>query len=481
MSDDMWGGSGSLFDEPDDERRRRERAAADRPDDRTDENPAATGLSFGDESGPLPHWTEPPTGEIPRPDDLTLTARHDVVGADDGLDDFDLFEEEPTQRRSEDELWATFTAEQPVWQADEEPTAASQQGRVTGETPRQEPSRIVIGTDPSGIPRDPSGSTERRRTGSRTPQRGVGRAPGSRPATRRGPSSSRRPAGRPAVSTGRDLPIATAVGILLVAVFVAALTYRPWAVVVLVAVVLGLGVVEFYDKVTEKGYRPAVVPGIATAVTAPLAAYWLGDGTLPLVLLLGLVATAGTYIGARSVDIGPLPNVSITVLPMVWVALGGAYAALILRFSTTGEVLRVDTGTDTLFMIALAVVANDVGALFVGTAAGRTPLRAWISPGKTVEGFVGGALLTIVVLIVVGIGGWNSTWAGTGDLLLLALVVSVFAPLGDLIESMFKRNLDVKDFGSLVRGHGGVLDRFDGFLLTLPAVYYLTLIIEPWA
>lgn len=472
MSDDMWGSSGSLFD--DDERRRR-------ADERTDENPEATGLSFGDESGPLPHWTEPPTGEIPRPDDLTVTARHDTIGPGDGFDELDLFEEEPPARRSEDELWATFTAEQPVWQPDDEPTDPGQ-GRVTGETVRQEPSRIVIGTDPTGIPRDPSGATERRRSGSRTPQRGVGRATGAATGTRRRSPSPTRQAPRAATpSTGRDLPIATAVGILLVAVFVAALTYRPWAVVVFVAVILGLGAVEFYDKVTEKGYRPAVVPGIVTAVTAPLAAYWLGDGTLPLVILLGFVATAGTYVGARSVDIGPLPNVSITVLPMVWIALGGAYAALILRFSTTGEVLRADTGTDTLFMLALAVVANDVGALFVGTAAGRTPLRAWISPGKTVEGFIGGALLTVVVLTVVGIGGWNSTWDGTGDLLLLAVVVSLFAPLGDLVESMFKRNLDVKDFGSLVRGHGGVLDRFDGFLLTLPAVYYLALIIEPWA
>ena len=165
----------------------------------------------------------------------------------------------------------------------------------------------------------------------------------------------------------------------------------------------------------------------------------------------------------------------------MWVGLAGAYAGLILRFSTTGEVLRADNGTDTLFMLALAVVANDVGALFVGAAAGRTPLRSWISPGKTVEGFIGGALLTIVVLIVAGIGGWNTTWDSTGDLLLLAIVVSIFAPMGDLVESMFKRNLGVKDFGSLVKGHGGVLDRFDGFLLTLPIVYYLTLILKPWA
>ena len=73
---------------------------------------------------------------------------------------------------------------------------------------------------------------------------------------------------------------------------------------------------------------------------------------------------------------------------------------------------------------------------------------------------------------------WGTTSTGLG---LLAIVVSIFAPMGDLVESMFKRNLGVKDFGSLVKGHGGVLDRFDGFLLTLPIVYYLTLILKPWA
>ena len=61
------------------------------------------------------------------------------------------------------------------------------------------------------------------------------------------------------------------------------------------------------------------------------------------------------------------------------------------------------------------------------------------------------------------------------------MVIAVFAPLGDLTESMFKRNLDVKDFGALVRGHGGVLDRFDAFLFVLPVAYYVTRVLEPWA
>ena len=88
--------------------------------------------------------------------------------------------------------------------------------------------------------------------------------------------------------------------------------------------------------------------------------------------------------------------------------------------------------------------------------------------------------MTIIALVVVGIGKWSDTWVSQMHLFVLAIVIAIMAPAGDLVESMFKRNLDTKDFGSIVKGHGGVLDRFDGFLFTLPAVYYLTLVLEPW-
>ena len=107
-----------------------------------------------------------------------------------------------------------------------------------------------------------------------------------------------------------------------------------------------------------------------------------------------------------------MPNASITTLGIVWIGLLGSFAVLILRFSTiTGS---PTWGTDTLFLVALGVVANDIGAMFVGSAAGRTPLRPWISPHKTVEGFIGGSLLTIVALVVVGIGEWSDTWTSQG-------------------------------------------------------------------
>lgn len=284
------------------------------------------------------------------------------------------------------------------------------------------------------------------------------------------------------------MPTAIAVGLLLAAAFVAALMYKPVAAAAVIVAILGLAAVEFYDKVADKGYRPAVVPGIVTCVAGPLAAYWLGAGTLPLVLAFGFMATAGSFIGARSVEAGPMPNVSITTLGIVWIGMLGSFAMLILRFSTQ-EVSQIDTvqalaenrGTDTLFLLALGVVANDVGALFIGSAIGNTPLRTWISPNKTVEGFIGGALFTICALMFVGLTDGSDTWHSNWDLLALAAVIAVLAPMGDLVESMFKRNLDVKDFGSIVKGHGGVLDRFDGFLFVLPGVYYLTLVLEPWA
>ena len=106
-------------------------------------------------------------------------------------------------------------------------------------------------------------------------------------------------------------------------------------------------------------------------------------------------------------------------------------------------------------------------------------MREWISPNKTIEGFLGGVIGTFVTVIIIGMR--SNTWNDLSEWILLAIVISVFAPLGDLAESMFKRNLNIKDFGSVLRGHGGALDRFDSLLFTLPAVYYLTLVIQPWS
>jgi phosphatidate cytidylyltransferase len=261
-------------------------------------------------------------------------------------------------------------------------------------------------------------------------------------------------------------------------VFILALKYRSWAVAVIVVLVLGLAAVEYFDRVREKGYQPAFVPGIMACVAAPFAVYHYGTDTLPLVLVLAFAACAVSFIGANGLDSNPMPNMAITTLGIVWIGILGSFATAMLH---VGNVMRMPhIGTDTLCLVAVGVVANDVGALFVGSAVGRTPLRAWISPNKSIEGFVGGTLVTLGAMLLVSLADKSTTWNSLGDLLLLGLVVAVAAPIGDLTESMFKRNLDVKDFGSIVKGHGGVLDRFDGFLFALPAAYYLLISLQPW-
>jgi len=418
----------------------------------------------GDDSGPaisfsggdteqLPHWTEPPSGEVPR-------FLKESTGA--------------ARRPSNDTQTSDPTT---VWSAyrDEEPTGGSPRPRVdlTGSSSHRfettppppvqrpaRPGRIVIGTDPTGearrpAPRDPSTAQRRRPTQ-------VTRA-------------TREP--RAGQHGGRDLPTAIAVGALLGAMFIAATVWRPAAVMAIVVAAVGLASYEFLKKSETAGYKPALVIGVTGSIAAPLAAYWIGDAALPLVFAFAFMATAITFIGGDGLESGPLPNTSITMMPLIWVGLLGSYAALILRFSTYGGSFA-DTGTDTLFIVVTGVIAHDVVAYMVGSAAGRTPLRDWISPNKTVEGFLGGVIGTFAAVIIVGMQ--NSTWNDASEWILLAVVISIFAPLGDLAESMFKRNLNIKDFGSVLRGHGGALDRFDSLLFTLPAVYYLTLVIQPW-
>ena len=494
MSDDMWRRTGDN----------------DRDDDHDDgddfgelrfseDEPSQPALRFGEsDTGPLPHWTQPPTGEVPRlfGEERTASAprpRPDVPssssGSSSGDDDVDV--------------WGSYSGSAPRPIPDRPAPSSSD---TSGSRPR-----VRLGEPSGGVRRDPSGGVRREPSG--PPRRGddptasgpvarrtadtsetrrtvrvadeSGSRPRPRPTSERGSragaprASSRSKSSRASTAGagGRDMPTAVAVGLLIAAAFIGALLWKPIAVLAIVVLVCGLAAVEFFDKVTERGYHPATIVGIAAAVCTPLAAYWVGEGALPLVLVLALMASGITFVGADGISASPMPNMAITSLGIVWIGLMGSYAALLAGVSNVPGLDNV--GTDTLFILACGVVANDVGALFVGSAAGRTPLRQWISPNKTLEGFLGGGLATIVVVWIVSLQ--SDTWNDVGEALLLAIVIALLAPLGDLVESMFKRNLDIKDFGTVVRGHGGVLDRFDGFLFVLPAAYYLLQVLEPFA
>ncbi|CAB4362591.1 MAG: hypothetical protein F2681_01850 [Actinobacteria bacterium] len=437
-------------------------------------------ISFGNDTGALPHWTEPPTGDMPQ---VFQSAQEP---------DADL------------DVWSSFSGQAPAW-SDEptnpEPTrvnatfddlddlapvfeaeAADEESRFGEPIPfeepapvRREPGRIQIGTDPT------DGTMSRPMSQARRPRPGEPGARGPRPMRPSAPGASGRGSRGKSVggTKGRDMPTAIGVGLVLAVVFILALKTKPWVVAVIVVLVLGLAAVEYFDRVREKGYQPAFIPGIMACVAAPAAVYHYGVGALPLVVFFAFAACAVTFVGAPGLDSNPMPNMAITSLGITWIGVLGSFGAGILAYSNIPGGRNI--GTDTLCLLAIGVVANDVGALFVGSAVGRTPLRPWISPNKSVEGFLGGAVMTLGAMLLIGMAGKSDTWPSTGHLLLLGLTIAIMAPIGDLTESMFKRNLDVKDFGSIIKGHGGVLDRFDGFLFVMPAVYFLMVYLQPWA
>jgi phosphatidate cytidylyltransferase len=129
-------------------------------------------------------------------------------------------------------------------------------------------------------------------------------------------------------------------------------------------------------------------------------------------------------------------------------------------------------GQGILFAAIIGTVGYDVGGLFIGRNAGRQPLSA-ASPNKTVEGLAGGCIVAFVVVILLGVSVGMGPIDDFGEAALVGLIVAIAAPLGDLCQSLIKRDLGVKDMGTILPGHGGLLDRFDGLLFVLPAVWLL--------
>jgi phosphatidate cytidylyltransferase len=213
------------------------------------------------------------------------------------------------------------------------------------------------------------------------------------------------------------------------------------------------------------GYRPATWVGLLGVPAMTVGAYLRGPvGVIDVVGITFLVL--GVWcLSSRSGD-EPLINFSVSFLVVGWVGGCGAFAALLLAPSEHPN----GHGVALIGCTIALVVANDIGAYLVGSRFGRRHLAAKISPGKTVEGLLGGTLLSLAVAGALVARVHPLT---LGVALLLGVVVSVLAPCGDLLESKMKRDLGVKDMSNLLPSHGGLFDRIDATLFVLPAAYVL--------
>jgi phosphatidate cytidylyltransferase len=228
----------------------------------------------------------------------------------------------------------------------------------------------------------------------------------------------------------------------------------PWffgAIVVLAV----MGLSEFY-RITAR-YRPVTLAGFV-ALLAALFSAWADS----LGLVLGSLALSLVLAFALSLIGGPRPQVtariSATVLGVVYIGIG---------FATLVLMRGLDHGLALVLTVVFGTWASDTVAYFTGRFFGQTPMTPRLSPKKTWEGFVGGVIGTLVLVEFIGL----YTFLSPLESLELGAIIALVAPVGDLFESLIKRDADIKDAGSFIPGHGGILDRFDALLFVSSAAY----------
>lgn len=292
------------------------------------------------------------------------------------------------------------------------------------------------------------------------PESEPGRPPGEAPAT-------------PAKSSSWALALRVASGVLFVPVLVLLAQAGGWAFLSLIALQVGLGLVEFYRMMRGRGLRPYRRLGVASG----LALLWICyrpqtphvGFLLTAVLMLVLALELRTPEARQRVE-----NIAATCFGVLYVGWLSAHLVL-LRELPWRAGTGYDEGARYVLLAFFVTWSCDVGAYTFGRIFGRTrPWRA-ISPRKSVEGAVGGFAMAMVASFVARL--WFAPFLRMIDAAALGLLVGVFAQVGDLVESLLKRDAAHGDSSDLIPGHGGVLDRFDSLYFAAPAVYYYLLVV----
>jgi phosphatidate cytidylyltransferase len=260
---------------------------------------------------------------------------------------------------------------------------------------------------------------------------------------------------------GRNLPLAIGTGLLLAGLLIATLVLSRPAFVVFLLGIVTLALLELLAVLRARATRPARPVVLAVGAVLVVGAYQRGPAALSFGLLLAILGAFGWYL----VDRGRTEvtrNVAATIFAVVYVPFMAAHLALVVD--------RADHYVGALIGYAALVVVYDTAAYATGATLGRHPLAPHVSPNKSWEGAVGATVACLLAGAFL-LPLWEPWTLASG--LVLAAATCVVAPLGDLSESMLKRDLAVKDMGSILPGHGGMLDRVDALLFMAPVLYYV--------
>ena len=267
---------------------------------------------------------------------------------------------------------------------------------------------------------------------------------------------------------GQDLRVRVAVALGLIALVALSLAFRKEAFVGVAMLAAGMSLWELAAAFARKGLRLPVAPLLVGSIGIVLTAYLAGAEAM----LVATILTAGAVVVWRVLD-GGGPAALRDAAAGVFAA---AYIPFLIGFVML--MLAAPDGVARIIVFLLLPIAVDTGGYFAGTRFGRHPMAPSVSPKKSWEGLAGSVLLATVVGAVAVAGAFDlAPLVGAG----LGLVVVATAALGDLAESLLKRDLGVKDMGSLLPGHGGLLDRIDSMLLSAPLVQLILAVAVPVA
>ena len=273
------------------------------------------------------------------------------------------------------------------------------------------------------------------------------------------------PVQRPKTKAGRDLPAAIGVGVGLAVLVIASLAFRRELFLPILVVAICLGAWELRRAVRQAGIDAPIVPVLIGAVSMLLSAYYRGPEALVLTFGLTCVGVLVWRV-ADGLD-GAIRDIAGAVFIALYPCFLGGFAALL---------LAADDGHLRIVFFILVTVASDIGGYAFGVFLGKHPMAPSLSPKKSWEGFGGAAFTCAVVgavaLVLLLDGTW---WHGA----VIGVVVAAAATIGDLIESSIKRDLGIKDMGTLLPGHGGLMDRLDSLVLCVPVVWALLLWAAP--
>ena len=234
---------------------------------------------------------------------------------------------------------------------------------------------------------------------------------------------------------------------------------QPWFTLAIAAMAI-LGSLEFYRMASHSQIQPITYFGVAWVLLLVLSPHCPHAVTTPFLITSGILISM-IWLLFRSPREHAFNN-------WAWTMAGILYVGWML--SHWVDLRNLEAGKEWVFWAMFTTIANDSSAFFCGRAWGRRPLASAISPAKTWEGAIGGLLAGIIASLILGI--LFSLPLHYWQMALLGGVISVFAQLGDLVESLLKRNTETKDSGKLLPGHGGILDRIDSLMFTGVVVYY---------